>query len=96
MMCRRCIQRRKRPGRWAKPHTKPYALEASPGGAPPGPRAGVYQEVMGSAHNMLGATNVVEVRLAADATSGEVQGFVQQETRMLLSPFTHQASNPMK
>ncbi len=31
--------------------------------------AGVYQEVMGSAHNMLGAPHVAEIRLSSEATA---------------------------
>jgi hypothetical protein len=39
--------------------------------------AGVYQEVMGSSHNMLGAPHVAEIRLATDhmGLNGATRGF---------------------
>lgn len=52
-------------------HVRRHCQEAATSGA--APHAGVYQEVMGSAHNMLGAPHIAEVRLTCDmqAQSGE-------------------------
>ena len=45
-------------------HVCAHSLETATSGA--APHAGVYQEVMGSAHNMLGAPHIAEVRLTCD------------------------------